>query len=89
MMQEKCMLKRKLSELKFAIHELELYLDTHPKCQRSLSLLKKYRMAYAEMLAVYEAKYGKLIVTTSDVPAEGSWQWIHGPWPWEINFTEE
>lgn len=88
-MKEQNFLKQKIYEIKFAIHELELYLDTHPTCRRTLALLKKYRALYAETVAQYEAKYGRYMPTRNSVPAEGRWQWIDGPWPWEIHFTEE
>ncbi|MBR7071738.1 MAG: spore coat protein CotJB [Clostridia bacterium] len=88
-MAEKNITKRKLYELQFCIHELELYLDTHPTCQRTLELLRKFRTAYQELLALYEKEYGPFIMERSEVPAEKKWRWIDGPWPWEINWTEE
>ena len=82
-MNEQARLKRKLYELRFAMVELSLYLDTHPECQRALSLLKSYRMMYKETLDNYRQKYGNLIITHRDSDSDTHWEWIKGPWPWE------
>ena len=82
-MKEKYELKKKIHALDFAIHELVLYLDTHPLSKKATELLKEYRMKRKECIEVYEEKFGKYIVTVKDVPAENCWQWLKGPWPWE------
>ena len=38
-MSEKAQLKRKICELDFAIHELVLFLDTHPVNMKAMELL--------------------------------------------------
>ncbi len=76
-------LKKKIHALDFAIHELVLYLDTHPTCKKAMALLKEYRQKRKECIALYEEKYGPYIVTPADVPANGCWQWLDSPWPWE------
>lgn len=81
-------LKRKIYELDFAIHELVLFLDSHPTSKRALELLKDYRRKRMEAIEAYEARFGKYIVTAEDVPANGCWEWLKGPWPWENNFME-
>lgn len=84
----KCELKRKIYELDFAIHELVLFLDSHPTSRRAFELLKDYRHKRKELIEAYESRFGKYIVTTDDVPATGCWEWLKGPWPWENNFME-
>ncbi len=82
-MKNKEMLMKKIHALDFAIHELVLYLDTHPVCKKAMELLKEYRKKRKECIALYEEKYGTYIVTPADVPASGCWQWLSSPWPWE------
>ena len=87
-MTNKEMLFKKICELDFAIHELTLYLDTHPNCKRALDLLNKFRQLRAEAVAAYEENYGKLIITSCDAGKYGEWDWIKSPWPWEKDFME-
>ena len=82
-MREKKELKERIHALDFAIHELVLFLDTHPINKRAMELLKEYRIRRKEYIALYEEKYGDYIVTPNDVPASGCWKWLKGPWPWE------
>lgn len=84
----KSQLKLKIYELDFAIHELVLYLDSHPTCKKGLELLREYRNKRMELIALFEQNFGKYIVTAHDAPAEGCWEWLKGPWPWENNFME-
>ena len=82
-MNEKRDLKRKIHALDFAIHELVLFLDTHPTNKKAMELLKEYRIKRKETIELYERKYGPYIVTSAGVPANGCWQWLENPWPWE------
>ena len=36
-------LKRKIYEYDFAIHELVLYLDSHPVCEKGMKLLTEFK----------------------------------------------
>ena len=84
-MTEQAKLRRKLYELDFAIYELVLFLDSHPESARALELMREYRDA---VMAEYREKFGDLIITANDAPAEENWKWIDGPWPWDNDFTE-
>lgn len=84
----KAELKRKIFEMDFCIHELVLFLDSHPTDRKAFELLKDYREKRKELRELYESKYGRLIITTKDAPAEGCWEWLKGPWPWENDFME-
>lgn len=84
----KAELKKRIYEYDFALHELNLFLDSHPKNQRALQLLAEYRRDRAALVAEYTSRFGQYIVTTCDVPANGCWEWLKGPWPWENNFME-
>jgi len=35
-----------------------------------------------EAAAAYAEKYGML--SRSDLGETGNWQWVSGPWPWDI-----
>ena len=88
-MNKKAELRQKIYELDFAIYELVLFLDTHPTNQRAMNLLNEYRMKRRKAVAMFEERFGNYITTTGDVPANGCWKWLKGPWPWENNFMEE
>lgn len=81
-------LKKRIHEMDFAIHELSLYLDTHPTCKKGMALLAEYRKKRRELIAAYEERFGNYILTSDDAPASGCWAWLDGPWPWENNFLE-
>lgn len=76
-------MKKQIWQYDFSIKELELYLDTHPDCQRALYALREMRKIRSMKIAQYEKQFGKYILTSDDAPAESTWQWINSPWPWE------
>ena len=82
-MNEKIMLTRRIDALDFSIHELVLYLDTHPSDQKAMSLLREYRRRRREAISGYESKYGPYVKTVDDVHPKDYWNWIDSPWPWE------
>ncbi len=88
-MNKKADLKRYIHELDFALHELNLYLDTHPTSTKAMELLKEYRTKRKEAIALFEQRFGKYINCVSDVPTGSCWKWLQGPWPWENGFMEE
>lgn len=85
----RAMLAKRIHEMDFAIHELALYLDTHPTCKKAMALLAEYRRKRRELVSAYEQRFGNYIATKEDVPASGCWEWLNGPWPWENNFSED
>lgn len=88
-MNRKAELKKTIHELDFALHELNLFLDTHPTNTKALELVKMYRKKRQEAIALFEERYGKYIATVHDVPCGTCWKWLEGPWPWENNFMED
>ncbi len=88
-MNKKADLKRFIHRLDFALHELNLYLDTHPTSMKAMELLKEYRMKRAEAVTLYEQHYGKYISCVDEAPLGTCWKWLQGPWPWENDFLEE
>ncbi len=88
-MNEKARLKRQICELDFALHELVLFLDSHPRNRRAMELMQAYRKKRDMLIEEYRRKFGDYIVTVNDVPMSDRWKWIDGPWPWENNFLED
>lgn len=88
-MNEKMRKLRKISELDFALHELTLFLDTHPTSARALELKREYRHRRDKAVAEYEAEYGPLNRTANSTELTDRWKWIDGPWPWEYQVKED
>lgn len=65
----------------FQIYDLQLYLDTHPHCQRALDLLQKYVAMKREAEACYVERYGP--ITAEQAMPDTPWNWVDQPWPWE------
>lgn len=71
---------RELMALGFAVHELGLYLDTHPEDAEAESMFQKYNKLYSEGVAEYERRYGPLQMTSSGTDG---FDWVKDPWPWD------
>ena len=71
--------KKKVQSYEFAINELALYLDTHPKDEKALNLHRRYCNEVKDLKDKYQKVYGPL---TINVPCN-KWKWIDEPWPWE------
>ncbi len=84
----KAILKRKIFETDFAIHELVLFLDTHPANQKAIKLLAEFRKKRQELIGIYEDKFEPFVITADDAYTGECWQWLKGPWPWENDFME-
>lgn len=84
----KSQLRRKIFELDFAIHELVLFLDTHPTSQKAMELFEDYKAKRKELMEVYENNFGPYIKTPCNTPKSECFKWLEGPWPWENNFME-
>ena len=67
---------------KFALNDLNLYLDIYPNNKEYINLYKKYLNEEKKLVNEYESKYGPL---TCDSPYIGDnyFNWIKSPWPWE------
>lgn len=67
---------------KFAMNDLNLYLDTHPDNQNYIMLYNKYRDEEKKICNEYEKKYGPLTLD-SQYLENSPWNWLKSPWPWE------
>lgn len=81
MPQQNCTLLE-LQQLSFALVDLNLYLDTHPKCQEAVDDYNQLFQKYWELRGFYEKKYGPLS-NFGYSPATYPSTWINSPWPWE------
>ena len=67
---------------KFALIELNLYLDTHPNNSQMLNLYNQYLSEEKKLCDEFEKKYGPLTTDSINL-GTNSWNWIKSPWPWE------
>lgn len=81
-------LRRKIFELDFAIHELVLFLDTHPTNKKAADLLTNYKQKRNELISIFNNNFGQYILTALSVPESERFEWLKSPWPWENNFME-
>lgn len=79
---ERTKLLEKIQEYCFAVHESELYLDTHPADSDAASYRAKMLAEKEKLTAEYENKYGPLTVQSAEAGG-GTWTWLTAPWPWE------
>ena len=70
---------KKLKCYRFAIIELELYLDTHPDDEKAICLHREY----ANKFKVLEDKYQKVYGPLSIMYPCNKWRWLEEPWPWK------
>lgn len=65
----------------FYVHEMNLYLDTHPCNQEILEKMIMFQNKANVARKNYEQQFGPLTVSHL-TPCHG-YQWICGPWPWQ------
>ena len=76
-------LMREIQIMSFAIVETNLFLNTHPECEKARAFLNETRERKAAKAAEYEKKYGPL--TAAGREYDGAFSWAKGPWPWEYD----
>ncbi len=77
---EQTLLKR-IGEVRFALVELQLYLDTHPEDLEAQSDYNSYANTLDRLYAEYTETYGPL-ENFGNVPhLAGSW--VYQAWPWQ------
>lgn len=80
-MNERRLLLNKIKKYDFTLKELNLYLDTHPNCQRALAMFNKYKELRQNAVDEYVRRFGP--VTPEQNNDMQHWTWIDDPWPWE------
>lgn len=81
-MTERQILMRKIATYDFALVELNLYLDTHPRDTEAHRKLVEYEKKSMELRKKYESEYGP--ITFTDSP-DNRMKWIKNPWPWDLS----
>ncbi len=76
-------LMQQLQAVDFAIVELNLYLDSYPNCCEARQMLDRLIEQRKPIADAYEAEFGPL---TAACKKGSGWEWINGPWPWELAF---
>jgi len=71
----------RIRQLKFAIVETAMYLDSHPDSAEALKYYNDRRAEYKRLVASYEENCGPLSIYGGSCGC--SWQWVASPWPWE------
>ena len=79
----KSKLTRKIAKAEFVLHDLALYLDTHPKDMQAIKHYELYKNRLEELNKEYEKLFG-----ADKMIRDNTWVWIDGPWPWEREFNE-
>jgi len=70
-----------LMALRFAITELNLYLDTHMDDKDALDMLKTLNKLLREGTEKFVRLYGPQMIT--DLTSGEMFSWVDNPWPWE------
>lgn len=71
-----------VQKYRFAMWDLNLYLNTHPTDRNTMMLFDQYRNSYKRAKEDYQNKYGPLSLSATNT--NGSyWPWNKSPWPWE------
>ena len=79
-MTERDMLLKKIGTLKFALTDINLFLDTHPGDTAMLRLREEYARQLAPLTEEYEKKFGPL---KKSGQMTNTWSWVKDPWPWD------
>ena len=74
-------LAEQIRALCFVKVELELYLDTHPRCRTALDYYYQTVEELKRLTEEYENTVGPL--TAMGNVSTDQWHWVDGPWPWQ------
>lgn len=72
-----------LSEVAFASHDLNLYLDNFPNDKEAIRIFNEYRMRANKLMEEYERTYGPLVISSNSLN-EVPWAW-DSRFPWEVS----
>jgi spore coat protein JB len=75
-------LMKSIYETGFALVDLNLFLDSHPKDKMALDYFSEIKKQYSQLTSQYEMQFGPLTAFSTDT--NQGWSWIDAPWPWEL-----
>lgn len=70
-----------ITEVSFALDDIALYMDTHPKCPKALACYENYKNMREQAVKDYTTLYGPL--NRYQVNDGNFFDWVNKPWPWE------
>lgn len=79
-MTEREMLLKKIGTCKFAVTDIDLFLDTHPGDKATLQKRAEYLEQLKPLVKEFEERFGPL-TKADDV---NTWSWVKDPWPWDM-----
>ena len=79
-MTERDMMLKKIGTLKFAVTDIDLFLNTHPGDSQTLTMREEYQKQLEPLVKQFEEKYGPLTKCENDA---NTWAWVKDPWPWD------
>ena len=80
---EKEALLYQIMQYKFALIDLNLYLDTNPNDLEKIKLYSQYLNIEKQMCDKYESMYGPLMLDSNYLD-KNKWVWADSSWPWEV-----
>ncbi len=80
-MTERDILLKKIGTLKFAITDIDIFLDTHPGDTEMLSLRNQYESELKPLVEKFEKQFGALTKRDNQT---NTWTWVKDPWPWDM-----
>ncbi len=83
MNKDKEQMLRNISEIDFALTDLNLYLDTHPSDKEALELFKKLAATLNSCVFDYEKSFGPLNARTNTDTRYFMWVSDDIKWPWK------
>lgn len=77
----KSALMKDIMRTDFALKEVILFLDTHPRCPKALAYYKEMKKKNKALTKEYEKQFGPITAKCNE--SEVSWDWVSEPWPWQ------
>ncbi len=77
---EQALLQR-IGEVRFALVELQLYLDTHPEDLDATNDFNSYAVTLDRLCSEYTERFGPLENYGNSTHDAGSW--VYQKWPWQ------
>lgn len=72
-----------INRVSFAVNDIQLFLNSHPKCPEALAYFQEHSQLRNAALKEYARRFGPLTIDTANDAASDSWEWIYQKWPWE------